>query len=112
MSSFMPRWKRVLKKCLPFLFNKCPHGNYGWRWNYVCYCMISGSDDSVWSFAIALRIKNKWISVQEQVEIICWSCNKKSHVSKSNTILHCWSCKVRIDGNRHYKEPKQIEILS
>lgn len=29
---------KLLPKILPFLFKKCPQGNWHWRWEQVCWC--------------------------------------------------------------------------
>ena len=40
-SGYSPLYRRLLHKWLPFLFKKCPGGNYHWRWDKICYCMFN-----------------------------------------------------------------------
>jgi hypothetical protein len=40
MSSKSPWWRLLLYKYLPFLFIKCRAGNYHWKWDKYCKCMI------------------------------------------------------------------------
>jgi hypothetical protein len=57
---------RWMFKLFPFLYERCPHGNIGRKQKMsACYCMAHSSNGSKWSFAIALKINNKWIAVQE-----------------------------------------------
>lgn len=66
LGQLMPRRERWMFKLFPFLFERCPHGNRGRKKKMTaCYCMIGSSDGSKWSFAIALKINNKWLAVQE-----------------------------------------------
>lgn len=39
MSGYTPLWKRILIKCCPFLFKKCPEENYHWVWHKTCHCV-------------------------------------------------------------------------
>lgn len=39
-SKYSPRWLRFLYRYMPFLFKKCPAGNYHWRWDKICWCML------------------------------------------------------------------------
>jgi hypothetical protein len=38
MSAYSPRWRRFLQRRVPWLFKRCPVGNYHWRWDRFCYC--------------------------------------------------------------------------
>jgi len=38
-SGYAPWWKRLLFK-VPFLYKKCPDGNYHWRGDRYCGCRI------------------------------------------------------------------------
>lgn len=37
-SSYCPKYKRFLIKCLPFLFKKYPQKNYHFILDKLCYC--------------------------------------------------------------------------
>ena len=37
-STYSPLYLRIMYKFLPFLFKKCPDGNYHWRWDRICIC--------------------------------------------------------------------------
>ena len=39
MSGYTPLWRRILIKCCPFLFKKCPEENYHWVWHKTCHCV-------------------------------------------------------------------------
>lgn len=32
--------RRLLHRIAPWLFKKCPEGNFHWRWSQVCYCRM------------------------------------------------------------------------
>jgi len=54
-SSRAPRWKCILRRFAPYLFKICPAGNYHWRWDTVCYCMMneySGDKGGLYVFKI------------------------------------------------------------
>ncbi len=36
-SGYAPRWRRILHR-VPFLFKRCPDGNYHWRTDPYCFC--------------------------------------------------------------------------
>lgn len=47
MSSYKTRLtKRALQKLTPFLFKKCPDGNYHWRWEQICFCRMGEYSDN------------------------------------------------------------------
>lgn len=37
-SAYSPRWRRLLRKCAPFLFKECRGGNFHWCWDRLCFC--------------------------------------------------------------------------
>ena len=56
-SGYSPRWKRILYKTTPFLFNVCPEENYHWKWSRFCWCV--DTDDK----PVYIRIKNGWLKI-------------------------------------------------
>lgn len=91
MSMRMTNRTRFLHELFPFLFERCPHNNIiRNRKNNCCYCMISSSDGSKWSFAIALKLNHKWLAVQEIDE--CKKCKKPFpvHEMRFGTCYNCY----------------------
>lgn len=39
-SGYAPWWRRILYH-VPFLFKKCPEGNYHWFWDRLCFCRLN-----------------------------------------------------------------------
>ena len=55
-STYSPYLKRLMYKYLPFLFYKCPGGNYHWRWDRFCICNHNCNGENM-----SIRIsKNYW----------------------------------------------------
>ena len=102
MSKVMSRKTRFLYKYFPFLFEKCPHNNITRKKKFNhCYCMISSSDGSKWSFAIAIKLNNKWLALREIEN--CKKCKKPFSVYPMRFNV-CNNCYVSI-------KPKQQEIV-
>lgn len=44
-SGYSPKWRRLLQKYTPFLFKKCPAGNYHWFFDRLCFCRYGEHTD-------------------------------------------------------------------
>lgn len=50
MSGYEHLWRRVLRKIMPFLFKKCPEGNYHWFYDKTCYCVANINGNKSYDF--------------------------------------------------------------
>ena len=67
-SGYSTRWARIKHKIFPFMYKKCPAGNYHPRFDQLCYCrvnefIISRTEEESWhggvyDFRTGLEIRN------------------------------------------------------
>jgi hypothetical protein len=50
MSGYAPAWRRLLHRLVPCLFKRCPAGNYHWRTDNACLCMVGVNAHGVYLF--------------------------------------------------------------
>ena len=111
-----PRWKIWLIKFTPFLFKKCPEGNYHWQGDEVCYCRenqhVVGTGPDVWHGGILLfKGEKEYISFWEHARVLAdWAVADdfiraqeayKAHEADCPT---CWTDSLCRTGDELIKE--------
>ena len=75
-------------KILPFLFKKCPAGNYHWRWDKYCYCMMNeygGLND--WHGGIySFKTRSEILVPPYHPNCRCWLIDVESLIEKKDYV--------------------------
>ena len=105
-SSYSPLYKRILYKIAPFLFKRCFAGNYHWRWDRICYCMVherTGQLGGIYDFR-----NEQWLMFRNEYDAIAKeSRNRHDIMVKVGHLLG-----IRYPSeNRECIIPRLIEIL-
>lgn len=72
-SGFSPWYRRFVYRWLPFLWKKCPDGNYHSRWGrsaHLCFCRCNEHSGDWHGGVMDLKTREEYIPYQEHSRVL------------------------------------------
>jgi hypothetical protein len=69
-SCYSTRWQRFCHKCFPFLYKKCPEGNYHSVFDRLCYCRLQQYSNEWNGGILDLKTGKEYIPAFQYTQIV------------------------------------------